>query len=131
MTTRSPDCRSAAKSLRYSATSPPELDRMGTSAATGVTAIRDKTANHTKRRTEPSLGQAERDAGPCVVHSAAGDSTGQAAFGFHPGLCRLPASDDIACAAGAQGGATSRQGEHAAWRRGVAQRRARRWPAAG
>src|SRR5262245_51574745 len=57
ITTRSPLCRSAANSFRYSMTSPPELDTMRTSAAAGVRQIRDRMAANTMRRTEPSLGQ--------------------------------------------------------------------------
>src|SRR5215468_2319010 len=51
MTIRSPDCRKASKSFRYSPTSPPTLERIRISARDGATAMRDATIAKRMRRT--------------------------------------------------------------------------------
>ena len=52
MTIRSPDCRKASKSFRYSATSPPTLERIRISARDGATAMTDATIAKRMRRTQ-------------------------------------------------------------------------------
>ena len=52
MTIRSPDCRKASKSFRYSTTSPPTLERIRISARDGATAMTDATIAKRMRRTQ-------------------------------------------------------------------------------